>query len=92
MPAEVVMIINLQLSKIKGASAVYEVRLLVCRIYIVFSDPGLCKIGKEMAVYEVQYFSDVHRATECLSLLVCGNLDRRRHLPDWFVNEFTLTG
>jgi len=71
-----------------GLCGVYEARPLVCRMYLVFSDPILCKGGKEMAAYDAEYFLDVHRAVECLSLIVFQALDYSRHLPDWFANEF----
>jgi Fe-S-cluster containining protein len=73
-----------------GSCRVYESRPLVCRTYMVFSDPHQCKIGNGMAIYEAEYFPDVHRGAQCLSLLARGDLNLRRHLPDWLVNEFRI--
>jgi Fe-S-cluster containining protein len=76
----------------QGACMIYEARPLLCRMYMVFSDPELCRIGDGMATYEADYYSQVYTGVQSLSLLVYRNLKHRRHLPDWFVNEFNLMG
>jgi Fe-S-cluster containining protein len=72
----------------QGACMVYDARPLVCRTYMVFSDPKQCAIGDGMAVYEADYFPEVHRASQVLSLMVFKDIRLRRHLPDWFIHEF----
>jgi len=76
----------------EGACMIYEARPLLCRMYMVFSDPRLCRIGDGMATYEADYYSQVYTGVQSLSLLVYRDLKHRRHLPDWFVNEFKLIG
>jgi Fe-S-cluster containining protein len=71
-----------------GSCMVYGSRPLVCRTYMVFSDPEQCIVGDRMAVYEAEYFPEIHRAVHLLSLLSFKDIRITRHLPDWFINEF----
>jgi len=72
----------------EGACRIYERRPLVCRTLLVFSDPHRCKSGNA-AIYDAEYVSEVHAAIECLSVLAYRHNQFRRHLPDWFVHEFS---
>lgn len=76
----------------EGTCLVYKVRPLLCRMYMVFSDPELCRLGDGMATYEADYYSQIYIGVQSLSLLVYRDLKYRRHLPDWFVNELSLMG
>jgi len=74
----------------EASCMVYASRPLVCRTYMVFSDPKQCMIGDGMAVYEADYIPEVHRASLFLSLLTFRDLRITRHLPDWLINEFRI--
>jgi Fe-S-cluster containining protein len=72
------------------ACTIYEVRPLLCRTYIVFSNPQQCKFGELKLAYKGEYFPQLDEAVDCLSALVFRDLQHGRHLPDWFLHEFRL--
>lgn len=72
----------------KGLCVVYEVRPLVARTHIVFSDPDLCKTREPVAMYEADYLPQMFAAIAILSRLVFDNIDYEKHVAHWFVDEF----
>lgn len=74
----------------KNSCTVYESRPFECRKVIAFSAPSKCKTLGKINSYDAAYFPYIYTALECLSLLVYQELNYRRYLPSWFINELEI--